>query len=250
MTVLGVIPARYASSRFPGKSLAQIAGRPMVEWVWRSAQASNRLRDIIVATDDERIAEVCRGFGASVAMTRSTHPTGSDRIAEVARSVEDDILVNIQGDEPLIEGISIDAVVDALLESRETPMSTLVHPLDADSADDPNRVKVVIDDRGDAASFSRKPISEIPEHGLQPQPWQHVGIYAYRREFLLEFAGLPQSEAECSEGLEQLRALDNGYRIRCAILESYRSAAVDIPSDIAEVERRLKILESASSLDA
>ena len=242
MTALGVIPARYRSKRFPGKPLVEIAGRSMIEWVWRGARTARRLRDVVVATDDERIADTCRGFGANVVMTRSDHPTGTDRVAEVAESVVDDILVNVQGDEPLIEGAAIDAVVNALQEASDVSMSTVVHPLEPEWANDSNRVKVMLDERGDAVSFSR---SAPPANasGTAVRCWQHVGLYAYRRAFLLEFVALPQSAGERLHRLEQLRALENGHRIRCAVLDSYRSVSVDVPSDVAIVERRLKALE-------
>jgi 3-deoxy-manno-octulosonate cytidylyltransferase (CMP-KDO synthetase) len=246
MTALGVIPARYRSERFPGKPLTPIAGRSMIEWVWRGARTARRLRDVVIATDDERIAEVCRGFGAKVAMTRADHPTGTDRIAEVAESLDDDILVNVQGDEPLIEGAAIDAVVDALLDAPDVPMSTLVHSLSPEYINDPNRVKVDLDDQSDARGFWRSTATDR-ENGRNgdgaARCWQHVGLYAYRRSFLLEFVSLPQSAGERALGLEQLRALENGHRIRCAVLDSYKSIPVDVPADVAAVEHLLKELQ-------
>ncbi len=155
VTVLGVIPARYRSTRFPGKPLTVIAGRPMIEWVWRGARTARHLRDVVVATDDERIADACRGFGAEVVMTRADHPTGTDRVAEVAESVDDDILVNVQGDEPLIDGAAIDAVVELLLQDSDVPMSTGVHALLPEHLSDSNRVKVEFDSQCDAERFWR-----------------------------------------------------------------------------------------------
>ncbi|MCL4685998.1 3-deoxy-manno-octulosonate cytidylyltransferase [Myxococcota bacterium] len=238
MRAVGVIPARYAASRFPGKPLAKIAGRPLVQRVWDGVRTARRLERIVIATDDIRIADACRAFGAEVAMTAATHPTGTDRIAEVATGLDADIVVNVQGDEPLIEGPVIDAVVTALEGDPEAAMATLAHPAEPDGVDDPNRVKLVRDQRGRALYFSR---SRIP-YPRQPgaRVLQHVGIYAYRREFLLEFVRLPQTELECSEQLEQLRALEHGHAIRVAVLEGWRSIPVDVPADIALVEAALR----------
>lgn len=241
MRAVGVIPARYAASRFPGKPLAAIAGVPLVQRVWEGACAAKRLSRVIVATDDERIAAACRGFGAEVALTAKHHATGTDRIAEVAASLDEEIVVNIQGDEPLIEGAVIDAVVDALVAADPSvPMSTIVHPADADALDDPNRVKVVLDLHGRALYFSRSRIP-YPRDGATTRVWQHVGLYAYRRAFLLEFVTLAPSDLERAESLEQLRALENGYAIQVATLEgAWRSVPVDVPSDIDLVEAVLQ----------
>jgi 3-deoxy-manno-octulosonate cytidylyltransferase (CMP-KDO synthetase) len=237
MTAVGVIPARYAASRFPGKPLTPIAGVPMIERVWRGARSAKQLERVIIATDDERIREACAGFGAEVALTRADHTTGTDRIGEVARSLAADIVVNIQGDEPLIEGFLIDAAIEALRADPELPMSTVVHPLEPEAQDDPNRVKVVLDRRGRALYFSRSPIPHI--RGEPPPLWQHVGLYAYRRAFLLDFIELAPTPAERAEQLEQLRALENGYPIGCAIAEGWSSVPVDVPEDVARVEARL-----------
>jgi 3-deoxy-manno-octulosonate cytidylyltransferase (CMP-KDO synthetase) len=237
MTAVGVIPARYAASRFPGKPLAPIAGVPMIERVWRGASSAKRLENVVVATDDERIAEACTGFGAQVALTRSDHATGTDRIGEVAAGLSADIVVNVQGDEPLIRGDVIDAAVDVLLASPELPMATVVHPAEPGAQDDPNRVKVVLDRRGRALYFSRSPIPHV--RGEAPPLWQHVGLYAYRRDFLLEFVALEPTSLERAEQLEQLRALENGFPIGCAVVEHFVSAPVDVPQDVARVEARL-----------
>jgi len=242
MTAVGVIPARYAASRFPGKPLAPIAGAPMLRWVWEGARRAKSLRSVIVATDDERIADACREFGAPVAMTRPSHATGTDRLAEVATTLEDEIIVNVQGDEPLIEGFVVDAAVEALREDPEVAISTVVHPADEDALRDPNRVKVVLDRRGNALYFSRSPIPAL-RPGAPPAPrWQHVGLYAYRRPFLLDLVALEPTALELAEGLEQLRALEHGYRIRCAMVREWRSLPVDVPADIARVEARIREL--------
>ena len=208
----------------------------MIQRVWEGAKRATSLRQTIVATDDERIAEACHSFGAAVSMTSSRHATGTDRVAEVAAGLEEDIIVNIQVDEPLIEGFAIDAAVEALLEDAETPMSTVVHAAEATAGDDPNRIKVVLDHRGFALYFSRSPIPARRDRTPPAHYWQHVGLYAYRRSFLLEFVSLPRTPAERAEELEQLRALEHGYRIRAAVIDGWHSIPVDLPEDIARVE--------------
>jgi len=246
MRAVGIIPARYASTRFPGKPLAEIAGRPMLAWVFEGAKQAKRLRDVLVATDDERIVRACHGFGARAVLTSSAHETGTDRLAEVARELDDDIVVNIQGDEPLIRGDVIDAAVAALEEDPDAPMSTLVHAAEPEALDDANRVKVVLDRRGRALYFSRSRIPAQREPGLPAPPyWQHVGLYAYRREFLLEYVSLPATPCERSEALEQLRALEHGYPIRVAVVEGWQSLAVDVPADVPLVEAMLGQREQA-----
>ncbi len=239
MTAVGVIPARYASSRFPGKALVEIAGRPMIQHVWEGARRAKSLREVIVATDDERIAQSCRDFGARVILTREDHPTGTDRIAEVAAALDDEVVVNIQGDEPTIEGFVIDAAVEALAQAADAPMATVVHEAVEGAAADPNRVKVVLDRRGNALYFSRSPIPALRSADAPPRIWQHVGLYAYRRPFLLEFVELRPTPAERAEQLEQLRALEHGFAIHCTVIEGWHSLAVDVPADVAPVEARL-----------
>jgi len=244
-TAVGLIPARHAATRFPGKPLAAIAGVPMVRRVFEGARAAKSLREVIVATDDERVAAACRAFGAPVVMTRSDHATGTDRLAEVAARLDDAIVVNIQGDEPLIEGRVVDAAVELLASDPTLPMSTVVHPADPDGLDDPNRVKVVLDRRRNALYFSRSRIPALRDPSFAPRYWQHVGLYAYRREFLLEFVRLSPTPAERAEALEQLRALENGHRIACAIVLDWRGIPVDVPADVARVEARLRELGRA-----
>ena len=241
MTAVGLIPARFAATRFPGKPLATIAGKSMIQRVYEGARAAKSLRSVIVATDDERIADACRAFGAEVAMTRSDHASGSDRIGEVAARLSDEIVVNIQGDEPLMEGYVVDAAVEAPREEADVPIATVVHPLDPADRDDPNRVKVVLDQRGRALYFSRSAIPYPRDPAVRAPLWQHVGLYAYRRDFLLRFIKMAPTLAERSECLEQLRALENGHGIRCAIIEGgWRSVAVDVPGDVALVEAALR----------
>ena len=238
MPAIGIIPARYASTRFPGKPLAEIAGVPMIERVYQQTRKASSLTEVYIATDDSRIADVCAGFGAEVLLTRADHPTGTDRVAEAASKLDADVIVNVQGDEPLIAPTVVDAAVDALLASPDNVMSTVVHALDEDAANDPNRVKVVLDLHGFALYFSRS-IIPYPRAETVAAHWQHVGLYAYRRDFLRAFVELPRTPAEQAEELEQLRALEHGYRIRCAVVEGWRSAAVDVPADIARVEAML-----------
>jgi len=240
MTAVGVIPARWQATRFPGKPLTPIAGLPMVQRVWEGARGAKLLSRVIVATEDARVADACRGFGAEVAMTRSDHETGTDRIAEVALSLDAPIVVNIQGDEPLIEGWVIDAAVRALEEDASVPMSTVVHPAEPEGLDDPNRVKVVLDRDDVALYFSRSRIPALRDAKALPRYWQHVGLYAYRRPFLLDFVKLPRTPLELAEALEQLRALEHGHRIRCGKVENWLGIPVDVPADVARVEARLR----------
>lgn len=235
MTVLAILPARYGSTRFPGKPLTPIAGKPMIQHVWERTNAAKSIDATVVATDDERIAEVCAGFGADVEMTATDHPTGTDRLAEVAKRHAHEVLINVQGDEPLIEGFVIDATVEALLRDESAAMSTVVHEAEPEAYDDPNRVKVVVDAQGFALYFSRAPIPYRRKDTGRP-PLQHVGLYGYRKDFLLEFVGLARSPAECAEELEQLRALENGYPIRVAQIHGWRSVPVDVPADVQAVE--------------
>src|SRR5262249_14772559 len=207
---------------------------------YEGAREAKSLRAVIVATDDERIADACRAFGAEVAMTRSDHQSGSDRIGEVAAKLDDEIVVNIQGDEPLMRGLVVDAAVEALREAPEVPIGTVVHPLDPADRDDPNRVKVVLDQRGRAIYFSRSSIPYPRDASVRAPLWQHVGLYAYRRDFLLRFIRMAPTPAERSECLEQLRALEHGHEIRCAVVEGWKSVAVDVPGDVALVEAGLR----------
>jgi 3-deoxy-manno-octulosonate cytidylyltransferase (CMP-KDO synthetase) len=239
MSAVGIIPARYASSRFPGKPLAPIAGVPMLQRVFEGAQGAKRLRDLLVATDDERIAEACRRFGARAVLTSPEHPTGTDRLAEAARELGDEIVVNVQGDEPLIEGFVIDAAVAALEEAPEAPLATVAHRAGAEALADPNRVKLVMDRRGFALYFSRAAIPHRRAGNADAPIWQHVGLYAYRREFLQRFVTLAPTPLERSEALEQLRALEHGHPIRVARIEGWESHPVDVPEDIARVEALL-----------
>lgn len=229
--IIGVIPARYGSTRFPGKPLALLLGKPLVQWVYEGASESNYLEEIIVATDDVRIAEVARNFGAKVAMTKPDHASGTDRVAEALEGREASIVVNIQADEPLIEGWMIDRLIPPLV-SKEADLTSLMAPVyELSLAGDCNRVKVVVDKNGYALYFSRSPVPFSPEDFF----YQHIGIYGFQREVLEAFCRLEPSRLEKSERLEQLRALENGYRIRMVEI-SQPTIGVDTPEDLARVE--------------
>jgi 3-deoxy-manno-octulosonate cytidylyltransferase (CMP-KDO synthetase) len=243
MSAVGLIPARYASTRFPGKPLALIDGVPMLERVWRAATECEALDRVIVATDDARIAELCEAIGALCVMTDADHPTGTDRIAQAARGLEAEIIVNIQGDEPLIEACVIEAAIGALRDRPAAVMATVAHLARPQELDDPNAVKVVIDRRGLALYFSRAAIpAPAPAAGVGAERgpcWRHIGLYAYRRDFLQVFVGLSRGAAERTEELEQLRALEHGYAIAVATIDGWCSASVDVPQDVIEVEKLL-----------
>ena len=238
--VVCVIPARYGSSRMPGKPLAMIGDVPMIEWVARGVSESQEMDELIIATDDDRIREVAQKWGRTVVMTSPELVSGTDRVAAVAEQIDCDLVINIQGDEPLIRGPMIDALVEALSGDEAIPMATLGHPMDDEEANDPNVVKVVVDFRGRALYFSRSKIPFVrrrPHEGAQPY-FKHIGIYGYRRDFLLRFATLPPSPLEQLEGLEQLRALEHGFPIRI-VETTYRTHGVDTPEDLERVREEL-----------
>jgi 3-deoxy-manno-octulosonate cytidylyltransferase (CMP-KDO synthetase) len=239
VSVVVVIPARYQSSRLPGKPLADIAGHPMVEHVYRRARAAACARDVIVATDDTRIRDAVAAFGGDARMTASSHRSGTERLAEVARELACDVVVNLQSDEPLVAPEVIDLAVDALGGGSGVFMSTIRCPVaDGSVLDDPNVVKVVVDREDYALYFSRSPIP-YRRNGGQDIPvgaYQHVGLYAYRRDFLLELAGLAPTPLEQAEQLEQLRALEHGYRIRTAEIAQH-PVGVDTQEDLDRVRR-------------
>jgi len=243
MTVFGIIPARFASTRFPGKPLADIAGRPMIQHVYERACRAKLLDEVMVATDDLRIFEAVVGFGGEAIMTAATHPTGTDRLAEVARRMTGvDIIINIQGDEPLIDPSAIDAVIAPLRDDATVVMSSAMASMpDFTRAWDPNIVKVVTDQQGFALYFSRAPIPSPRGAVTGPGPWmRHLGLYGYRREFLLIYAALSPTLLEQTEQLEQLRALEHGYRIRMVELVEDHSIGVDTPEDLARVRAVLE----------
>ncbi len=231
LRILGVIPARYASSRFPGKALVEIAGRTMLEHVWERASQARYLTSLVIATDDERIRSAAEGFKARVLMTRDDHASGTDRVAEAASASNAQYIVNIQGDEPLIDPAAIDAAVLGVLDAEDVQMATLKKRIErAEEIHNPNVVKVVTDSKGDAIYFSRSPIPFAREAADETAYFKHIGLYVYQRDFLLAYPDLPVGPLERSERLEQLRALENGHKIR-VVETDYESLGVDTPED-------------------
>lgn len=236
---VGVLPSRYGAQRFPGKPLAMIAGIPMIGRVVRQALKAKGLSAVVVATDDERIARVAEQYGAEAVLTPPELPSGTDRVAYVAARRKEDYFLNIQGDEPVISPSLIDAAARALTSDKTVRMSTVVVPLKSKKDwMDPNVVKAVLALNGDALYFSRAPIPHSREGGF-PVVYKHLGIYGYRRDWLLKMAKLKPTPLELTERLEQLRALENGVSIRVAVGHG-DSLAVDVPADIKKVERFLK----------
>jgi 3-deoxy-manno-octulosonate cytidylyltransferase (CMP-KDO synthetase) len=242
LNAVAVIPARYESSRFPGKPLAQIAGRSMIERVYEQTKKAKQIARVVVATDDERIVQAVKSFGGEAMMTRKDHHCGTERVAEVAAHISAGIYVNVQGDEPLIDPEAIDMLVSAMEEDAEihvaTPCSLIRQPAEIM---DPNVVKATTDFDGNALYFSRAPIPWVRDTGasVAARHWKHIGLYAFRHEALLDFPTLPPGELERVEQLEQLRWLENGYKIR--VVESeYDAISVDVPTDVAKVEKILQ----------
>jgi len=236
MLIIGVIPARFASVRFPGKPLAPLAGRPMVVHVLRAARAARRLSRVVVATDEPRIAEAVEKEGGEAVLTSPHAASGTDRVAEVARRIPADAYVNVQGDEPLMPPQNVDSVVEALLADDSRRIATLAFPVSPRTAADPNVVKVAVARDGHALYFSRSPIPHF-RHG-EPAYRKHLGIYAYRAGTLAEIAGLPPSPLERAESLEQLRWLEAGYTIHVGEAAG-DSIGVDTPEDLAAAEAQL-----------
>jgi 3-deoxy-manno-octulosonate cytidylyltransferase (CMP-KDO synthetase) len=235
--VIAIIPARFDSTRLPGKALAEIGGMPMIVRVWRQTRQARSLKRVIVATDDERIARAIREAGGEAEMTASTHQSGTDRIAEVAARIDAEIYLNVQGDQPFIAPADLDALAAPMLTDRSLAMATLATPIVNDEEwYNPNKVKVVCDARGDALYFSRSPIPFARDDGRPAMAWRHIGVYGYRRDFLLAFAALEPGVLEQIEKLEQLRALERGYRIR-VVASVAPSLEVDTPEDLARANR-------------
>lgn len=233
-----VIPARYGSSRLPGKPLARIDGRPMIWYVWEAARKSRCAASVVVATDDERIAGAVRGFGGEARMTSPGCVSGTDRVAEAARGLAEEIIINLQGDEPMMDASVIDAVAAPLVSDPGVRMATAaVLREDPGEFASPSVVKVVVDHRGDALYFSRSPIPHFRDAG---PVWfrKHLGIYGYRKEFLFRVSALPPGELEAAESLEQLRVLQAGAKIRVVDV-AFDSVGVDTPEDLRAVEASL-----------
>ena len=247
--ILAVIPARWASTRFPGKPIADILGKPMVQWVSEQAQKANLITEVVIATDDKRIYDVVLDFGGKAVMTSPSHQSGTDRVAEAVRNIECDIVVNVQGDEPLIPSENIDRVIKPLLDSGELSVSTLMTAIHSRSEMlDPNICKVVVDNVGCALYFTRAPIPYNRDYGCMNKSkidnemgtnqmilgYKHIGVYAYRKSFLLKFSNMKTSQLENTEKLEQLRILENRYSIQVVETEQ-NSIGVDHPNDLDKI---------------
>jgi len=239
MKIVAIIPARYASTRLPGKPLLAATGKPLIQYVVDNARAARRVQRVVVATDDERIQRAVQGFGGEAVMTRSDHRCGTDRIAEAAGTLalaEADLVLNVQGDEPELPSRCLDALID-LMDRSDAPMGTLATPLPARLAGDPNKVKVVLARDGKALYFSRARIPHERDDDGTAGYLLHHGVYAFRVGFLKRLSSLPQTAAEKAEKLEQLRALEHGYDIAVATVE-HCGTGIDTPADYAEFVKR------------
>jgi 3-deoxy-manno-octulosonate cytidylyltransferase (CMP-KDO synthetase) len=240
--VVIVIPARYGSTRLPGKPLVSLAGKPMIQRVYERARMAALADKVIVATDDERIVKAVESFGGTARMTRPDHRTGTERVAEVAAHEKGEVFVNVQGDEPLLDPVAVDAAITALLEEPAAAIATVATPIKT-TADimDPNVVKTVLDFDGNGLYFSRAPIPWVRDtvSKIQVRHLKHLGLYVFQRDALLEYPTLPQGELERIEQLEQLRWLENGWKIRVAEV-AHDAVSVDVPEDVARVEKLLQ----------
>jgi 3-deoxy-manno-octulosonate cytidylyltransferase (CMP-KDO synthetase) len=236
--IVGVIPARYGSSRFEGKVLANIAGKPMIQWVYEQASKSRTLDELFVAVDDPRVQSRVEQFGGKAVLTAANHKSGTDRIAEAVEKMPADIVVNIQGDQPLIDPDMIDEAVKPMIDDPEIQMSTLKREIEEDEFEDPGVVKVVVDNRDFALYFSRSLIP-YPRYDENIRVFEHVGLYVYRKDFLLKISKMPQGYLEKIESLEQLRVMEKGYKILVVETKVDRSAgiSVDTPEDLKKVEK-------------
>ncbi|SJZ47310.1 3-deoxy-manno-octulosonate cytidylyltransferase [Selenihalanaerobacter shriftii] len=238
--VVGIIPARYASTRLPGKPLVDICGKPMIQHVYKRTSQTEVLDRVIVATDDQRIQKAVNQFGGEVVMTSKDHQTGTDRLAEVATEIEADIIVNIQGDEPLIASEMIEEAVKPLLKDEAIVMGTLKKEIKGlTELNNPNLVKVVTDKEGYALYFSRAPIPHLRDNQEAGRFYKHIGLYVYQRDFLLKFAQMESTSLEEMESLEQLRALENGYRIK-VVETKHTSIGVDTEEDLVKVRELME----------
>lgn len=260
MKAIGVIPARWESTRFEGKILAELLGKPMIQHVWERAKESKVLDDLIVAADNEEVIKAVEGFGGKAVYTSKDQPSGTDRITEVVNPLDVEVVVNIQADEPLIHHTMIDGLANTLLEDRSIPMATVIKKITKrDELLNPNVVKVIIDRQSYALYFSRSPIPYVRKGEQHPSPiwdiqswfsthssereqqchYKHIGIYAYTKDFLFTYTNLPKSNLEEMESLEQLRALDHGYKIK-TIETEFDTIGVDTPEDLKKVEDVLR----------
>lgn len=239
MKIIGVIPARYKSSRFPGKPLVDILGKPMIWWVYQQCLKVPELDEVYVATDDDRIEAACKQYSMNVVMTSDRHQTGSDRVGEVAQRIDGELFINIQGDEPVIEPEMIRQVI-RIFDDETVYFGTLKKEItDQEQIRATSTVKVVTDANGDALYFSRSVIPSNIKDGTLAKTYRHVGIYAYKKDFLLKFVSMPQPELELGEAIEPLRAMYNGYKIRVAETQ-YESIGVDLPRHVDEVIKKIQ----------
>ena len=235
MKVIGVIPARFSSTRFAGKVLADLGGKPVVQHVWENAKRSTLLNDLVIATDDERIIKTAEDFGAKAIYTSPDQPSGTDRLIEVVNPIEVEVVLNIQGDEPMVRPEMIDDLARAILEDKDVQMATLAKKIeDKSEIENPNVVKLVKDKNDFALYFSRSVIP-YPRHETIPVYYKHLGLYAYKKDFLFEFTNLPKSHLEMTEGLEQLRVLENGYRIK-VVETKFDTIGIDTPEDLKKAK--------------
>jgi len=235
-----IIPARYSSKRFPGKIIADLNGKPVIDHVYQRSIQAELVDRVIIATDDRRIYKKVEGFGGQAVMTSSEHRSGTDRLAEVASELTADFIVNVQGDEPLIRPEMIDQAIKILKDSKDAEMATLASPISEIEARKPDRVKVVLDKNNLALYFSRSKIPYYREEDILDQNFlQHIGLYVYRKDFLLKYTELEPTPLEKAESLEQLRALENGYKIKVGITE-HHGPGIDRPEDLKEVSKILK----------
>ena len=245
--IIGVIPARYGSSRFEGKVLADIAGKSMIQWVYERARQSKTLDELLVAVDDPRVQSCVEAFGGKAILTGAHHQSGTDRIAEVVEKMPVDIVVNIQGDQPLLDPNMIDEAVQPMIDNPEIQMSTLKREIDKDEFDDPGVVKVVVDENDFALYFSRSLIP-YPRYDENLHVYEHVGLYVYRKDFLLKISKMPQGYLEKLESLEQLRVMEKGYKILVIETKTNRTAgiSVDTPEDLKKVEKVINQMKGQS----
>ena len=236
MSIIAVIPSRYASTRLPGKPLVDICGKTMVQRVYEQVSKAGLFDEVLVATDDQRIFDAVAAFGGKAVMTSVDCPSGTDRLIEVASAHPADIYVNVQGDEPLIEPEVVAKLAQSMLDDPGLQMGTLCYPISIEQAQNPNLVKVVRAHNGIALYFSRSPIPYQREGGIEPEYFGHLGMYAYRRQFLMGFGKLPYSRLENTEKLEQLRVLEAGIAIRCLTVQA-NAPGVDTPEDLEAVRR-------------
>jgi 3-deoxy-manno-octulosonate cytidylyltransferase (CMP-KDO synthetase) len=240
--VVAVIPARYGSTRLPGKPLVDLAGQPMIQRVYERAKMAQTVHRVIVATDDERIVKAVEAFGGEARMTRHDHRTGTERVAEVAAHVNGQVFVNVQGDEPLLDPAAVNTAVNTLLDDPQVAVATVATPIKLQvDIMDPNVVKTVLDFDENALYFSRAPIPWVRDttSKIQVRHLKHLGLYVFQRDALIEYPTLPQGELERIEQLEQLRWLENGYKIRVAEVE-HDAVSVDVPADVSRVEKLLQ----------